>query len=268
MKTVIIIQARMNSSRLPNKVMLKAAGAPILQRMVERVYGVTENAEVVVATTISADDDPIRTLCKKIGVQCFSGHPTDLLFRHYQVAVLEKADVVLKIPSDCPLIDPAVIDKVLRYYKENVNAFDYVSNLHPATYPDGNDVEVIPFEILEYAHKHATKPYEREHTTPFIWEQPEMFRIGNVVWETGLNYSMSHRWTLDYQEDYQFIRTVYDELWNEQNPIFTIHEILALLKSKPEIHDINSKFAGVNWYRHHLNELKTISDAETKMEVL
>jgi spore coat polysaccharide biosynthesis protein SpsF len=232
--------------------------------MVERVQTTEGNFDIVVATTIEQSDEPIRSLCRSIGVQCYSGHPTDLLDRHYKIAKEEKADCVVKIPSDCPLIDPAVIEKVLRLFHENAEEYDFVSNLHPASYPDGNDVEVIPYSILEKAWLEAEKNYEREHTTPFVWEKPERFRIGNVLWEAGLNFSMSHRWTIDYHEDYEFIKTVYDELWSESCPRFSIYEILALLDAKPHIHAINSKFAGVNWYRHHLGELKTVSASETR----
>lgn len=267
MKTLIVIQARTGSTRLPNKVLLPLAGAPLLQRMIERVRCVPDKLDIAVATTFETSDEPIRALCKKIGVKCYSGHPTDLLDRHYSVAKEEKADVVVKIPSDCPLIDPAVIGRVIRFYHDMYQNFDYISNLHPATYPDGNDVEVIPFSVLETAHHEAEKNYEREHTTPFVWEQPERFRIGNVAWETGFDYSMSHRWTIDYPEDYEFIRSVYDELWNEANQDFSLYEILALLDTKPELRSLNAQYAGVNWYRHHLSELKTISAHQTKQFV-
>jgi len=267
MKTLIVIQARMSSSRLPNKVMLPVAGAPLLQRMIERVMATKGNYEIVVATTSEPEEEPIRSLCRKINVRCFEGHSTDLLDRHYKVAKQEKADVVVKIPSDCPLIDPAVIERVLRVFYNGNKGYDFVSNLHPATYPDGNDVEAISFSTLETAWHEATKDYEREHTTPFIWERPERFRIANVIWETGMNYSMSHRWTIDYSEDYEFIKAVYDELWSDMYPNFSLYEILALLDAKPEMHSINSKYAGVNWYRHHIGELKTVSAKETKQLV-
>ncbi|MCS6989276.1 MAG: glycosyltransferase family protein [Chloroherpetonaceae bacterium] len=267
MKIVVVVQARTGSTRLPNKVMMPLAGKPLLLRQLERIQAASSFDDLVVATTQDKSDDVIRDLCEQARVKCFSGHPTDLLDRHYQAALRENADVVVKIPSDCPLIDPRVIDKVLNFYKENSDKFDYVSNLHPATYPDGNDVEAMPIDKLELAWREAAKPYEREHTTPFFWEQPERFRIGNVVWETGLNYSMSHRFTIDYKEDYEFIKRVYDELYAE-NPKFSLTDILSLLERKPEIYQINAKYAGVNWYRHHVGELKTISENETRREPL
>jgi len=244
-------------------VLLPLAGKPLLARMAERVNAARLAGTIVVATTTDARDEVIAELCGKENFLCFRGHPTDLLDRHYQTAAEFHPDAVVKIPSDCPLIDPQVIDKVIGFFRDNSDAYDYVSNLHPATYPDGNDVEVMRFDILEDARKNARRPLEREHTTPYIWENPEKFRIGNVAWETGNDFSMSHRFTIDYREDYEFIKAVYDELY-PQNPLFGLNEILALLEKRPDIFAINSKFAGVNWYRNHLNELRTITADKTR----
>jgi spore coat polysaccharide biosynthesis protein SpsF len=264
MKILVVIQARTGSTRLPNKVMMPLAGRPLLQRMLERVQAARFPFELVVATTTDHSDEVIRKLCKEIGVNCFSGHPTDLLDRHYQAALQEKADAVVKIPSDCPLIDPAVIDKVLNCFLEYKDETDFVSNLHPATYPDGNDVEVITMSVIETAWREVSLELERQHTTPFIWERPERFRIKNVEWETGLNYSMSHRFTIDYSEDYDFIKAVYDELWMKPRPIFSLDQILNLLKDRPDIYALNAKYVGVNWYRDHLHELKTVTSKDTR----
>jgi spore coat polysaccharide biosynthesis protein SpsF len=170
----------------------------------------------------------------------------------------------VKIPSDCPLIDPKVITGVINTYISHKDEFDFISNLHPATYPDGNDVEIMSMLSLEKAWKEAKKNFEREHTTPYMWENPQLFRIGNVEWESGFNYSMTHRWTIDYMEDYLFIKKIYDVLYNK-NPDFGLNDILNLLKIHPELTEINKKYAGVNWYRNHLNELKTIKPGETRV---
>lgn len=265
MKTVVVIQARTGSTRMPNKVLMPLAGRPLLQRMVERVRAARTEFDLVVATTTDPGDNAIRELCRSIGVRCFSGHPTDLLERHYRAAIALGAEAVVKIPSDCPLIDPAVIDRVLAAFFRNPLRYDYVSNLHPPSYPDGNDVEAMTMATLEMAWVEAKKPFEREHTTPFVWERAERFRIGNATWESGLDYSMSHRWTIDYPDDYEFIRAVYDELWSNPNPIFTLKDILLLLHARPDMQAINSGYAGVNWYRHHLGELKTIAPEHTRM---
>jgi len=263
MNIVTVIQARMGSTRLPNKVMMPLAGSPLILRMVERVKASSYTGTIVVATTIDKNDDNLYNLCREEKIEVFRGNSTDLLDRHYRTGLKYNADVVVKIPSDCPLIDPAVISKVLQYFEDNYDYFDYVSNLHPATYPDGNDVEVIPMEILEIVWRSASRSFEREHTTPYIWERPERFKIGNVAWETDLDYSMTYRWTIDYEEDYNFIKSVYDELYPENN-LFGLQDILLLLEKKPYLKKINEKYAGVNWYRHHLGELKTIGSAQTK----
>ncbi len=261
---VTIIQARTASSRLPNKVLLPLANKNVLSKMVERVKSAHLAGTVVVATTILKEDDPVEDVCKKEKILYYRGHPTDLLDRHFKAGLKYNADVVIKIPSDCPLIDPKIIDRVIKYYLRYSDEFDYVSNLHPATYPDGNDVEIIAMNSLRFGWARARKYFEREHTTPFFWENPDRFRIGNVEWETKLDYSMTHRWTLDYEEDYQFISKVYDELY-PANPRFDLYDILSLLKRKPEIAEINRKYLGVNWYRHHLNELKTITLNQTRI---
>jgi spore coat polysaccharide biosynthesis protein SpsF len=264
MKTLVVIQARTGSTRLPNKVLLPLAGSPLLQRMIQRVRAATCSFELVVATTTAPEDDAIRQLCREIDVECFSGHPTDLLDRHYRAAMAAKADVVVKIPSDCPLIDPAVIDRVLTDAEANRERYDYVSNLHPPTWPDGHDVEVIRMAAVETAWREAERDFEREHTTPFIWDNPERFRIGNVEWKTGLDYSMTHRWTIDYIEDYLFIESVYDELWSAARPMFSIQDVLNLLAARPGIAAINARYRGVNWYRHHLGELRTKTAEDTR----
>ncbi len=174
----------MGSTRLPNKVMMPLAGSPLILRMVERVKASSYTGTVVVATTVDKNDDNLYNLCREEKIEVFRGNSTDLLDRHYRTGLKYNADVVVKIPSDCPLIDPMVISKVLQYFEDNYDYFDYVSNLHPATYPDGNDVEVIPMEILEIVWHNASRSFEREHTTPYIWERPERFKIGNVAWET------------------------------------------------------------------------------------
>jgi len=267
MKILIVIQARTGSSRFPNKVLMPLAGAPLLQRMIERVRAAEGSYEIVVATTTDSRDDTIRSLCRSIGVRCFRGHPADLLDRHFHVAVQEKADVVVKIPSDCPLVDPVVIDSVIKFYLAKTKLFHYVSNLHPATYPDGNDVEVMTMEALETAWREAAKDYEREHTTPFLWEQPDRFILGNVLCESGRDYSMSYRWTIDYPEDYTLLKRVYEELWSVEHPAFTMYDILQLMAKKPEIRSINARYIGVNWYRHYVGQLKTISKTETRQTV-
>jgi spore coat polysaccharide biosynthesis protein SpsF len=265
-KTVIVVQARMSSSRLPGKVMLPILGESLLSRMIERLKMIRHEAVIVIATSLETSDDIIKQESINIGVPCYRGSLDNLLDRHYQAAKLYNAGIVLKIPSDCPLIDPRVIDQTLDFYFDHKGGFDYVSNLHPATFPDGNDVEIMTMACIERVHNEAARKLELEHTTPYIWENPEKFRIGNVTWKTGRDYSMSHRFTIDYEADYLFIKRVFEELYPFK-PDFSCEEIVALIEQNPEIYLINAKYAGVNWYRNHLDELRTVSADQTKLTV-
>lgn len=261
---VTIIQARTASSRLPRKVLMPLGEETVLEQIMARVQAAEFSGTIVIATTTDPADDMIAELCRKRGYDCYRGHPHDLLDRHYQAARAYHADAVVKIPSDCPLIDPRIIDKVILAYLYHSEEYDYVSNLHPATYPDGNDVEIMSMHALEAAWREAKKDYEREHTTPFIWDNPGRFRLHNVAWEAGKNYAMTHRWTLDYAEDYDFIKRVFAEL-HPIKPLFGLKEILDLLLRRPELQKLNEKHLGANWYHKHWHELKTVSPKHARI---
>lgn len=263
-RIVVVVQARMSSGRLPGKVLMPVLGQSLLFRMIERLRMSYYKPAIVIATSTEVSDDVIEQEAAVMGIACYRGSMDNLLDRHYQAALLHQADIVLKIPSDCPLIDPRIIDQALDFFFDNRDRYDYVSNLHPATLPDGNDVEIMTMACIEKAWKEATRPLELEHTTPYIWEHPELFRIANVPWGTGLNFSMSHRFTIDYPEDYDFICRVYKRLYPLRKN-FSCNDILQLLENEPELYEVNSRYAGVNWYRNHLAELKTITPDQTRI---
>jgi len=263
MKIVTAIQARTSSKRLPNKVLLPLCGEPLLIRIIERIDRAALHGTTVVATSDMPEDDIIEQLCSKYDVHCFRGSLNDLLDRHYQLACEYNADALVKIPSDCPLIDPLIIDQVIGYFLQNYPAFDFVSNLHPPSYPDGNDVEIMSFGMLKTAWLKANRDFEREHTTPYIWENPSTFNIGNITWPTGRNFSKSHRFTIDYKEDYYFILEVYNTLFPVK-PRFGLDDILSLIEKNPRIAELNKRYAGRYWYENHLDELNTIHDYKHK----
>lgn len=262
MKIVAVIQARTGSSRLPGKILLQALGKPLLELMLERVRAARQLDELVVATTSLAVDDPIRELTRRLDVACVSGHQLDLLDRHLQAAQAAEADAVVKIPSDCPLIGPRVIDEVVGVYRRDAARYDFVSNLHPATWPDGNDVEVVSRRVLEEAHREAQRGYEREHTTPFVWDRPERYRLGNVVWKTGQDLSLSHRLTLDYAEDFQLIARVFEALHRPEQPPFSVEQIVAYLDTHPDVAALNAGHRGAGWIDRHRHELRTLRPRE------
>jgi len=261
MKIAVVVQARMGSSRLPGKVMLPVAGAPLLERMLERVRASAEADEVCVATTTHPEDEPIRALGTRLGVRVVSGHPTDLIDRHLLAGRACGADAVAKVPSDCPLIDPDIIDTVLRRFRSEHEQYDFVTNLNPPSWPDGNDVEVMPMSVLEVAFREAQRRFEREHTTPFIWDNPERFRLLNVTSSLGRDLSSTHRFTIDYPEDYQFICRVYDELWSAGLPaqVFRLAAILELLERCPDIMQLNARWSGTSWHLSHLQDLRSVA---------
>ena len=263
MKVVAVVQARMGSTRLPGKVLLPAAGRPLLERMLDRVRAATTLDEVVVATTRAAADDSIRALAARAEVRCVSGSTTDLVDRHLQAARETGADVVVKIPSDCPLIDPAVIDEVVGFFRRHHPRHAYVSNLHPSSWPDGNDVEVMRLDVLEEAGREARLPFQREHTTPFIWDRPERYPLANVVWPGGRDLGASHRLTLDYVEDYQLISAVFTALYRVDAPIFSVDQIIAYLEEHPEVRALNTAHLGTSWTKQHRDELRTLKRAAT-----
>lgn len=233
MKTIIIVQARMTSTRLPGKVLLPLAGEPMLMRLMERLRRVQRADGIVIATTTNVTDDPIAALCAQQGVPCHRGSELDVLSRYADAARLHAADVVVRITSDCPLIDPALIDQLIAVYEEGDS--DYVSNMLPPTWPYGMAVEVFSATALAQAHAEATQDAEREHVTPFIYWHPQRYRLRNVASPVALSH---HRWTVDTPEDYELVRRLFDHLL-PTNPHFTQADVLALLDAHPDWIAIN-----------------------------
>lgn len=233
MTTLIIVQARMTSTRLPGKVLLPLAGEPMLSRLVERLRRVQRADGIVVATTTNTTDDPIAALCAQLDVPCHRGSEHDVLSRYADAARLHGADVVVRITSDCPLIDPALIDQVIAAYAEGDS--DYVSNMLPPTWPYGMAVEVFSAAVLAQAHAEATQATEREHVTPFLYWHPERYRLRNVASPVDLSH---HRWTVDTPEDYELVSRLFDHLMLT-HPNFTQANVLQLLEAHPDWIAIN-----------------------------
>ncbi len=248
MKIVAIVQARLGSTRLPSKIFKTILDKTLLDIQIERMSRSKYISDIVIATTTNPYDDLIFNYCKEKNYEVFRGSEFDVLDRHYQAGYKFRADALMKIPSDCPLIDPEIIDNVIKFYVENFPKYDYVSNLHPASYPDGNDVEIMKFDVLTSAWRFSDKQYQREHTTPYLYENMSKFSLGNVVWERGIDLSEKIRLTLDYEEDYQFIKEIYERLY-PQKIDFNLEDILKLLEEEPELLKINEKYTGQFWHK-------------------
>jgi spore coat polysaccharide biosynthesis protein SpsF len=247
MKIGAIIQARMSSTRLPGKVMADIAGKPLLEWVVRRTKQAKSVSLVMVATSDGPRDDVIERFCERTRTACFRGSEQDVLDRYYQSAKSFSPDAVVRITADCPLIDPMVIDTVVRVFQES--NYDYVSNTIVPTYPDGLDTEVFSYRVLEHAWREARAKSEREHVTPFIWKHPELFRLRNV--ENHRNVS-ELRWTVDTPQDLGFVRRVYEYL--DELPSFGMNKVLALLEEHPELKEINAGFERNEGYEKSLSE--------------
>lgn len=234
--TLAILQARMSSRRLPGKVLRPVAGAPMLQRQIERIRRSTLISELVVATSTDASDDPLARLAADLGVQCFRGALDDVLDRFWQAALPFASERIVRLTGDCPLADPAVIDLVLQQAIER--GADYTSNTLEPSWPDGLDVEVVRRDALAEAWQEAQSPVEREHVMPFITRRPERFTLRSVTRVPSLAHL---RWTVDEPADYQFVGAVYDALYSA-DPRFGTEEILRLLEQRPELATLNQQF--------------------------
>jgi spore coat polysaccharide biosynthesis protein SpsF len=236
MKTIIIDQARMTSTRLPGKVMKKVLGKPLLEYQIERLRQVRLADELVIATTTNDTDQPIVELCEHLGVAYYRGSEEDVLSRYYEAATQFGADAVVRVTSDCPLIDPGVMDEVIGLYINNRDNYDYVSNTLERTYPRGLDTEVFSMAVLEKAYKEAGEQPDREHVTLFMYRRPEQFRLANS--SGAVDYS-HHRWTVDTPEDFRLIQLILQELYPVNNR-FTWLDVLNLLNEHPEWVEINA----------------------------
>jgi spore coat polysaccharide biosynthesis protein SpsF len=233
----IILQARMGSTRLPGKVMLKVLGKPLLELQIERLKRIPQINRIIVATSTKEEEKPIVNLVKSLkGVDLFKGSEKNVLDRFYRAASFFKLDVILRLTSDCPIIDPQVVHKVLTKFLTSSEKIDYASNVFPRTYPRGLDTEVFSFRALEFAHREATLESEREHVTPFIWSNPVRFPRENVYNAEDLSH---FRWTVDTPEDFELIERIYMSLYRS-NPLFNLEDCVRLLKEHPEWEKINS----------------------------
>jgi glutamate-1-semialdehyde aminotransferase/spore coat polysaccharide biosynthesis protein SpsF (cytidylyltransferase family)/predicted dehydrogenase len=244
---VAVIQARMGSTRLPGKSMAEIEKRPMLWHVVHRAKQATLVDRVVVATSTAPADDVIEKMCREIGVTCYRGSESDVLDRYYAAARGEKASQVVRITADCPLIDPVVIDRVVRRFQ--AGDLDYASNAMVRTYPDGLDTEIFSFSALERAWHEATKSSEREHVTPYL--RSKKFRIANVENTVELA-QLSCRWTVDEQEDLDFVRAVYEAMRGREN--FLMEDVLQLLHDRPDIEKLNSQILSNRGYYKSLYE--------------
>ncbi len=249
---VAIIQGRMSSSRLPGKILVDIAGQPMLQRVFMRTSRAASVSQTLFATTTDPSDDPVAEYCDFSGIPFTRGSLYDVLDRYYQAAKQAKADYVVRITADCPVIDPELIDNVVNTLLEG--EYDFVCNRLPPpwhrTYPIGLDVEACKFQVLAKAWKEAKEPQHREHAMPYFYEGVELTRQSRTL-ETGTSprgYNIAllqhttdfgdYRWTVDTPEDLEFMRQVYSHFDGRDD--FSWKEVLDLVHDKPELMKLNA----------------------------
>ncbi|MDO8881030.1 MAG: glycosyltransferase family protein [Coriobacteriia bacterium] len=234
-RTVIIAQARMSSTRLPGKTLMDLGGAPVLDRVVARARRARLADDVWLAITTDPSDDVLEEHARSLGVPYVRGSLEDVLARYAQAAEASAADVVVRITCDCPLIDPEVIDTVIREF-DDTPGIDYCSNTLVRTYPIGMDTEVFSRAVLEKSHGRATQPHEREHVTPYLYQHPERFRLENVTAPEWARWP-ELRLTLDEAADLELLQAVVGRV----GPDAGLRQVLDALRADPALAQVNAE---------------------------
>lgn len=229
-----IIQARMSSTRLPGKILLPMIDKTILEQIVNRVRAVEKISDVVVATTNNKMDDLVEVFCRMKGINCYRGSEDNVLERFYLCAQEYKAEVIVRITADDPLKAPEIITRAIELFE--AGDYDYVSNTIDPTYPEGIDIEVFSYAALNRTYQEASLQSEKEHVTPYIYKNPDLFKMLNFKNDIDLS---NLRWTVDTPEDYLFVQRVYEELYKKQSDIFTMEDVCELLMRQPDLQELN-----------------------------
>jgi spore coat polysaccharide biosynthesis protein SpsF len=235
MKTLVIIQARMGSTRLPGKVLMPLAGKPALEHVVERVRAAREVDGFVIATSTLSTDNAVAEYCAARGWPCVRGSEDDVLARFVIALKRHPAEIVVRITGDCPLTDPAMIDQLVGALKNDPRGLDYISNTQaPRKIPHGLDVEVMRADALLCAGREAAAREEREHVTPYLYRNPALYTLGRIDLPVDLS---AHRWTLDTSDDHALLERVLQEL---TPGAFRWQDTLEVLEKYPKWVSINS----------------------------
>jgi spore coat polysaccharide biosynthesis protein SpsF len=242
-KIVAIIQARMTSSRLPGKVLKEIAGIPMIAHVINRVAKAKLVDQTIIATTHDPADNLIEEFCNERGIACFRGHPFDVLDRYYQAALKFQANTIVRITADCPLIDAELIDQIILSFLEM--EVDFAANRLPPpwkrSFPIGLDIEVVRFTALEKAWKSAVLPFEREHVLPYLYDQPDRFKI--LLMHHEPDYGIK-RWTVDTSQDLDLVEKIFHHFSPQID--FSWLEVIKFFEENPELETINTDISAKN----------------------
>lgn len=236
LRIVVIVQARMASTRLRGKVLKEVLEKPLLSFLLERLKHVKGIDQIVIATTTNPEDQEIVEFCHLEQAPFYRGSSEDVLDRFYRAAKPFAPDIVIRVTSDCPLIDPKRVEEVLHFFVQHFPNYDYVSNSHIRSFPVGMDTEVFSFKALEEAALEATLPEEREHVTPFIYRRPKRYKLGLIKHDPSFAH---YRLTVDTAEDFELISRLIQTLY-PSNPCFSMEDIIEVLNKHPDWMSINA----------------------------
>ena len=254
-KITCILQARTNNSRLPRKLLLTLGDKTVIQYLIERLKKSKKIHSLIIATTSNKLDNKICNISKKKKVQIFRGSENNVLKRYYECAKKYKSSIIVRVTADCPFIDVKYVDELINFFKKN--DYDYVSNVDINYLPDGFHCEIFSFEALRQSFKSARTNFDKEHVTPYIWKNPNLFRIKYFKGKKLKKFSNKIRLTLDYYEDYILIKKIFDNLY-PKNKYFTLKQILNFFEKNKEIKMINKKFVNLQWIKFHSKRYKKI----------
>ena len=236
MKIGIIIQARMGSSRLPGKILKEIDGKSLLELQYKRLIHSEKAEKIIIATSDNKIDDCIEVLCKKLNILYFRGSEDNVLDRFNKAAEYFDLDVIVRSNGDCPFIDSKIIDKLIEIWQLNAPKYDYISNILEDTFPLGMHIEVFTKKALEKTLEENITKEDKEHVTPFIYRNPSKFNLLNIENNTNLS---DYRWTIDYQEDFEFVKEIYKR-FGVNNSSFGMQDIIKVLEREPQLSMINS----------------------------
>ena len=255
-KISCIIQARVNSKRLPGKVLMPVLKKSLLQHQLERLKRLKKLDDLIVATTKHKLDDTIMNIVKKLKVKTFRGEEANVLKRYYDCAKINKSSIIIRLTADCPLIDVKYVDHLLQIFLKN--KYDYLSNLDLNYLPDGFHCEIFTFDALHKAKKMAKSKFDKEHVTSYIWSNPKIFSIKHYCGKKLKYHSKKIRLTVDYYEDYLLVKKIFETLYIK-NKNFSLNDIMLLLKKNQSFLNINKKYHSLQWKKFHFKRKKLIS---------
>lgn len=227
MKPLILIQARLNSSRLPGKVLKPILDRPLLYYLLKRLSFLKTKSQIVLATTDTPLDDPIEEFCNQNDILCFRGPENHVLKRFYEAALKYPSDVIIRVTGDCPLLDPSLLDQMLTFYLNNYPRYDYLSNVLNRRYPKGLDLEIFSFKALKRVYMNAKDAYQKEHVTPYFYQNPDLFSL--FSFEDSDDFSHFNI-SVDDFEDFQRVKAIIEKYF-PQNPNFGLKEIKSYLSN-------------------------------------